>query len=87
MGCKTVLPKRSLVRVVRTLEGIQIDLHGKLPGRGAYLHEIRSCWDVGIKGELSRSLRTKLTTDDLDHLRAFMERLPTEITNEDADRS
>jgi predicted RNA-binding protein YlxR (DUF448 family) len=82
VGCKTVLPKRSLVRIVRTLEGIQIDFNGKLPGRGAYLHELQSCWDVGINGALSRSLRTKLSSDDLDHLRAFMERLPTDIQNE-----
>ena len=83
MGCKIVLPKRSLIRVVRTLEGIKIDLSGKLPGRGAYLHELRSCWEHGINRALSRSLRTKLTPDDLDHLRTYMETLPTETTSEE----
>ena len=36
-----VLPKRSLVRLVRRPEGVQVDPTGKLAGRGAYLHNIR----------------------------------------------
>jgi uncharacterized protein len=35
---KEVLPKKSLVRVAATKEGVvSIDLNGKAPGRGAYL--------------------------------------------------
>ena len=35
VGCHTVLPKKSMTRLVRTSEGIQIDHTGKLAGRGA----------------------------------------------------
>ncbi len=37
-GCKNHLPKRELVRVVRSPEGeITLDTTGKKPGRGAYV--------------------------------------------------
>jgi predicted RNA-binding protein YlxR (DUF448 family) len=65
-----------MIRVVRTSEGIQVDLSGKLPGRGAYLHELRSCWEAGLKNVLARSLKTNLTPDDLDRLTTFMATLP-----------
>jgi predicted RNA-binding protein YlxR (DUF448 family) len=38
IGCREVLPKRNLIRVVRTPDGIQVDLTGKAAGRGAYIH-------------------------------------------------
>ncbi len=34
---KEKLPKRELIRVVRTNEGIKVDVTGKLNGRGAYI--------------------------------------------------
>jgi predicted RNA-binding protein YlxR (DUF448 family) len=78
IGCRKVQPKRSLIRVVRTEEGIQVDLSGKLPGRGAYLHELRTCWEAGLKNSLARALKTDLTPDDLDRLTTFMASLPEE---------
>ena len=60
VGCRTVQPKRSLIRLVRTADGIQIDPSGKLPGRGAYLHELRSCWEKGLKGSLGQALKTEI---------------------------
>ena len=71
-------PKRSMIRLVRTPEGIQIDHTGKLAGRGAYLHNLQSCWETGLKGALSRALKTKISLDDHDHLAAYMESLPEE---------
>ena len=79
VGCRTVQPKRSMTRLVRTPEGVQIDITGKLAGRGAYLHNLQSCWEVGLKGALGRALKTKISPDDHDHLAAFMESLPEEI--------
>ena len=76
VGCRTVLPKRSLVRLVRRLEGVQVDPTGKLSGRGAYLHNLRPCWEKGLKGPLANALKVKLTPDDLDRLRQFMQTLP-----------
>ena len=76
MGCRTVLSKRSLVRLVRRPEGVQLDPTGKLAGRGAYLHNRRSCWEKGLKGPLEHALKTTLTTDDAQRLRQFMLTLP-----------
>jgi predicted RNA-binding protein YlxR (DUF448 family) len=72
VGCRTVLPKRTLVRLVRRPEGVQIDPTGKLAGRGAYLHASRSCWEKGLKGSLASALKVDLTPDDLPRLQQFM---------------
>lgn len=78
MGCRTILAKRQLVRVVRTSNGVQVDSTGKLAGRGAYLHERRACWEQGLKGALTHALKTELTPEDRERLIAFMESLPAE---------
>lgn len=76
MGCHEVLPKRSLIRIVRSPQGVQIDRTGKLAGRGAYLHDRKSCWDRGLKGPLSHALKTTLTEEERDLLSVFAETLP-----------
>ncbi len=77
VGCHQTLPKRQLVRLVRTPAGVRVDLTGRLPGRGAYLHDRRSCWERALaKGTLARALRVALTDDDLARLKAFMAVLP-----------
>jgi len=78
VGCRTILAKRQLVRVVRTSNGVQVDSTGKMAGRGAYLHERRACWEQGLKGALAHALRTELTPEDRERLIAFMESLPAE---------
>jgi len=49
VGCREVLSKRQMLRIVRTTEGVQVDPSGKLAGRGAYLHDKRSCWARGFE--------------------------------------
>jgi predicted RNA-binding protein YlxR (DUF448 family) len=71
-----VLPKRALLRLVRRPEGVQVDPTGKLAGRGAYLHNVRLCWEKGLKGPLAHALKVNLAPDDLDRLRQFMQTLP-----------
>jgi len=78
VGCRTVMPKRALIRVVRQPDGVQIDPSGKIPGRGAYLHDRRSCWERGLKGALAQALKTELTTRDREDLKAFINKLPEE---------
>jgi uncharacterized protein len=73
-----VNPKRQLIRIVRTPEGVKVDPTGKMAGRGAYLHDRRSCWEHALKGALANALRTDLTLDDRAHLKAFMASLPEE---------
>jgi len=76
VGCRLVLPKRALTRIVRTPEGVVVDPTGKLAGRGAYLHNARSCWHRALKGPLASALRTELTDQDRAALQAFWENLP-----------
>ncbi len=71
-----MLSKRSLVRIVRRPEGVQVDPTGKLAGRGAYLHNQRSCWERGLKGALAHALKTSLTAEDRERLQAYMITLP-----------
>jgi predicted RNA-binding protein YlxR (DUF448 family) len=47
-------------------------------GRGAYLHDRRSCWERGLKGALAHALKTELTTQDRERLSEFMATLPEE---------
>ena len=84
VGCRETLPKRTLIRVVRKvpLEGtgisVQIDLTGKMAGRGAYLHNKRSCWERGLKGALAYALKADLTPEETDLLKIFLATLPEE---------
>lgn len=80
VGCRLVLPKRSLVRIVRTPQGVHIDPTGKEAGRGAYLHDRRSCWERGLKGALAQALKTDLSEEDRERLFSFMASLPEEET-------
>lgn len=84
VGCRDVLPKRSLIRIVRLPEGIQVDHTGKQAGRGAYLHDRRSCWERALKGSLANALRIELTTDERAYLQAFMETLSDEEPDQDS---
>lgn len=44
VGCRTMFPKRDLIRVVKSPTGeINLDARGKLPGRGAYLCPSKAC--------------------------------------------
>ncbi|HNW95911.1 MAG TPA: YlxR family protein [Anaerolineaceae bacterium] len=78
VGCREVMPKRNLIRLVRTEQGVLVDPTGKLAGRGAYLHDVKSCWVKGLKGPLANALRTGLTEQDMVALSAYMDTLPTE---------
>lgn len=78
VACREVQAKGTLVRLVRTPEGVFPDTQGKQPGRGAYLHARPECWPRGLKGPLATALRTTLTDADKERLTAFFEGLPDE---------
>lgn len=76
VACREVNEKRSLVRIVRTPEGVAVDPTGRMPGRGAYLHDSRECWEKALKkGILARGLKTEISPEDLEVLQAYMEKL------------
>ena len=59
IGCQEKMPKKDLVRIVRTPEGtIVYDDTGKKPGRGAYICPLQSCFKKAQKGKrLERNLQ------------------------------
>lgn len=79
VGCREVLPKRQMIRIVRSADGVRTDPTGKLAGRGAYLHDRRACWARGLKGALAHALKTELSAEDRAALEAFMNTLPEEV--------
>jgi predicted RNA-binding protein YlxR (DUF448 family) len=75
VGCRTVLAKRNLVRLVRQVDGaVAVDPTGKAAGRGAYLHDRRSCWQGALSGRaLDHALKVDLSEADRARLRAHAE--------------
>jgi predicted RNA-binding protein YlxR (DUF448 family) len=75
VGCREVLPKRRMIRIVRTAEGVRVDPTSKMAGRGAYLHDRRECWERGLKGALANALKTTLSVDERVNLEEYMSTL------------
>ena len=75
IGCRTVMAKRQLVRLVRQADGtVAIDPTGKAQGRGAYLHDRRSCWQKALDGSaLDHALKVTVSEADRTRLRAHGE--------------
>ena len=65
-----------LIRIVRTTEGVRVDLTGKANGRGAYLHKKRDCWERALKGALAHALKIKLSDHDITYLQEYMQNIP-----------
>ena len=82
VGCRTVQPKRQLVRLVRQADGsVVIDPTGKAAGRGAYLHDRAACWAQALRTRaVDHALKTDLTEADRARLRAHGE----QYQNDDA---
>lgn len=76
VGCRETLAKRTLVRIVRTPQGVSIDHTGKAKGRGAYIHDQRSCWEKAMKGALAHALKVEISEADRQILIAYLTRLP-----------
>jgi hypothetical protein len=78
IACREVQAKGTLVRIVRTADGVFPDPTGKLAGRGAYLHARSECWQPGIDHNLPNALRTTLTDADRQRLTEYFHSLPSE---------
>jgi len=73
VACRQSQDKKSLVRLVRTPEGVVVDQSGKLAGRGAYLHADPDCWERGVKKYLAKALNTTLDETTQAELLAFQD--------------
>lgn len=79
IACRQEEGKQSLLRLVRTGEGVVLDVTGKKAGRGAYVHPQRSCWERALRTSLlQRALRMNITSENLQILsQSFAELLQT----------
>ena len=70
VGCQQVHPKAQLIRLVCGPTGqVLPDIHGKLPGRGAYLCPLRSCAEQAFKSMRWReAFRREVTLVPIDEL-------------------
>ena len=67
-GCGLMVDKKALIRVVKSPEGeLSIDMTGKKPGRGAYIHRDGECFKKARKARRFE--------------KAFKGKIPDEIYN------
>jgi uncharacterized protein len=62
VGCRGEAGKKGLIRIVRRAGGgATLDITGRAAGRGAYLHDDRTCVEQARKRRaLERALRTAI---------------------------
>ena len=84
ISCRERSAKRTLIRIVRTPEGsVEIDSHGKMNGRGAYLCDDPACWRRALSGDaLARALKTELPPEAVERLSQFAAALPPIVSEE-----
>ena len=77
LACRQRKTKQELVRLVSILgESIEVDINGRMAGRGAYVCLAQQCWETALKGgRLEHSLRTALTRENREQLIRFGEDL------------
>lgn len=65
-----MMPKKSLVRIVRTPEDqVEIDLTGKKSGRGAYVCATQACFQLAQKSRaFDRALKVPVSQDIYERL-------------------
>lgn len=75
--CRTTMAKRSLIRVVRTPEGmIVVDPRGKVSGRGAYLCPRPECFSSGrARGAIAHALAVALGESEWSALQGELTRV------------
>ena len=77
VGCREMKPKKELIRVVRSPEGvISMDDTGRKPGRGAYVCRSAECLQKAIKQkQLERAFSCALTEETRESLAQELQNL------------
>lgn len=76
--CRESQAKKSLIRLVRTPDGVLVDPGGKEPGRGAYIHLNPDCWQNRLQTSLERSLKTKISPENMGQIEQKLSELQQE---------
>ena len=84
LGCREMMPKKSLLRVVRSPAGeIAFDRVGKAPGRGAYVCNDPECLKKAAKTKaLERQLECSIAPGVYEQLASEQARAAAPATNE-----
>lgn len=71
IACGVQKPKKELIRVVKNKENeVSVDFSGKANGRGAYICNDKSCFDLAIKkNAFNRALETKIEDEVFEKLK------------------
>lgn len=72
LGCQEMKPKRELLRIVKKAHSndVQIDLTGKISGRGCYICRNVDCLEKALKSKkIERALETSLPEEIIESLR------------------
>lgn len=81
VACRSVKPKRELVRIVRTPQGeVRADASGKMNGRGAYVCLGDECSERALGAPLARALGVSPSEGEIEELRKVLERLEQELS-------
>lgn len=80
LGCREGKPKKELIRVVRSPEGvITLDFRGKKPGRGAYICPEKACLDKAKKSKaLERAFECAIPDEIYENLYAELDTMEEE---------
>ena len=76
VGCGKRSDKVELLRIVRTGDGVALDLSGRVPGRGAYVCSEGCLASAFASRKLQRALRCGIERSDVDRVMAGMATLP-----------
>ena len=88
-SCRRVGDQSSFVRLVRVTDeaGVRVEVdegRRKISGRGTYLCRDADCWDRGLKGALTGSLRRPIEPDNREALRSYGARFVSTSSAEDS---
>lgn len=78
IGCQEKLPKKDLVRVVRSPEGnVVLDITGKKSGRGAYICPREDCFKKAVKGKrLEKNLQQPVSDKLIAEISEILKKVP-----------
>ncbi len=71
VGCRAVKEKGTLIRLVSTPSlKVQVDLKGRLPGRGVYLCPRLTCFELALKGQrIAKAFRKPISVPSVSELK------------------
>ncbi len=75
IGCQKKIPKKNLIRVVRTPEDtVEVDFKGKRSGRGTYVCPSIDCLRQAVKGKrIEKNLQRPVSPEIINELEKALE--------------